>query len=129
MEVFCIVNILLCYALQLYKGRKHLKGLASQLWELHKIVYLTRKTFVWENLREFKQICWVYTKMTMDEKSQSAISTIWLVNRILATVIISFLPRFSIWQFSAVSTLCKTHSRTICYVFRPTSVWLIKTRG
>jgi len=50
------------------------------------------------------------------------------VNRILATVIISFLPRFSVWQFSAVYISHKTHSRTIHYVFHPTSVWLVITR-
>jgi len=34
-----------------------------------------------ENLREFKRnrLCWVYTMKTMDEKSQSTTSTIWLV--------------------------------------------------
>jgi len=48
------------------------------------------------NLREFKQnrVRWVHPPET--------ISTIWLVNRILAAVIISFLPRFCVWQFSAV---------------------------
>jgi len=51
-----------------------------------------------------------------------------LVNRILATVIISILPCFYVWQFSAVCISCKTHSRTIHYVFRPTSVWLVITR-
>jgi len=38
-------------------------------------------------------------------KIQSMMSIILLVNRILATVIISFLPRFSVWQFSAVCIL------------------------
>jgi len=91
----------------------------------------TKKTFVREYLREFKRNRFhcVYTTMTIDEKSQLTIGTIWLVNRILATVSISFLPRFSIWQFSAVCTSCKTHSRTIYCVFHPTSVWLVITRG
>jgi len=91
------------------------------------IVRITRnrlfgtKKFVWENLRKFKRNClrWVYTTVMMDEKLQSTISTIWLVNRILATIIISFLPCFSIWQFSVVCISCKTHSMTIYYVFHP----------
>jgi len=52
-----------------------------------------------------------------------------LVNRILATVIILFLPHFSIWQFSAACISFKTHPRTIYYVYRPMSVWLVITRG
>jgi len=92
------------------------------------MAYLTRKNI---RTREFKRnrLRWMYTTMTMDEISQSTISTIWLVNRILATIIILFLPCFFIWQFSAVCTLCKTHSRTIYYVFHPMSVWLVITRG
>jgi len=45
---------------------------------------------------------WVYT-MTMDEKSQSAISTISLVN---SNYFIS--TTFLYWQFSAVCISCKT---------------------
>jgi len=82
-------------------------------------------------LRKFKQnrLRWVRPTKTMDEKSQLMMSIIWLVNRILATVIISFLPRFSVWQFFAVCISCKTHSQTIYYAFHPTSVWLVITRG
>jgi len=52
------------------------------------------KTFVGENFKELKRnrLRWVYATITMNEKLQSMISTILLVNRILATVIISFLP-------------------------------------
>jgi len=60
--------------------------------------------------------------MTMDEKLQLTIITICLVNRTLATVIISFLPRLCVWQFSAVCISCKTHSQTIYYA------WLVTTR-
>jgi len=51
------------------------------------------------SLREFKQncLCWMHPMQTMDKKLQLMISTIWLVNRILATVIISFLWRLSVW--------------------------------
>jgi len=47
-------------------------------------------TNVRSNLREFNRnrLRWVNPTKMMDEKSQLAISTIWLVNRILATVII-----------------------------------------
>jgi len=89
-------------------------------------------TNVRSNLRKFKwnRLCWVHPTKTMNEKSQLTISAIfWLVDTILATVIISFLPLFSVWQFPAACITCKTHSRTIYYVFRPTSVWLVVARG
>jgi len=126
LKIDYIVNLVLLLAISKFKY--WIKGLASRSWESHEIVYLTRKS---NHTREFKRNRhrWVYTTMMIDEKSQSTISTIWLFNRILATVIISFLPRFSIWQFSVVCILCTTHSRTIYCVFRPMSVWLVITRG
>jgi len=42
---------------------------------------------------------------------------------------ISFPPCCFIWQFFVVCILCKTNSRTIYYVFRLMSVWLVITRG
>jgi len=103
----------------------------NRLFMIRKNTVHTEKTIVRENLREFKwnHLRWVHKTMTMDKNSQLKINTILLVNRILATVIISFLPCFSIWQFSVVCISCKTHSRTIYYVFRPMSVWLVIARG
>jgi len=71
----------------------------------------------------------VHPPKMMNKKPKLTISTIWWVNRILATVIISFLLRFCVWQFSAVCISCKTYSLTICYVFRLTSMWLVIMRG
>jgi len=97
------------------------KGLASWSWEAHGIIYLTRKC----NLREFKQnrLRWVHSTEMMDKKT--AIND---KHYLIGQLIISFLPRFSVSQLSAVCISYKNHSRTIYYVFRPTSVWLVITK-
>jgi len=72
------------------------KGLAT-----HSILLKTQD--VPSYLREFtrNRVRWVHPPNMMDKRAQLTISTVWLVNRILATVIISFLPRFCVWQSSA----------------------------
>jgi len=57
------------------------------------------KSSIWHGKNQSHEKIWGNSKEIVFEKSQSTISTIRLVNRILVTVIISFLPRFSIWQF------------------------------
>jgi len=94
--------------------KKHSKGLT--LVRSHEIIYLTRKhkhTIKFEGIQ---------TKSSSGAPNEDD-------GRKIAKVIISFLPHLSVWQFSAVCISWKTHSRTIYYVFCPTSVWLIITRG
>jgi len=57
------------------------------------------------------------------QKTQLMVSTILLVNIILAAVVISFVPHFSVWQFSAVCKFYTRLAQTIYYVFRSMSVW------
>jgi len=113
-----------------FSNRFLCKVLATHSWESHEIVYFTQKHIqVRSNLREFIQnrTRSVHPLKMMDERTQLTISTTWLVNRILATVIISVLSRFCVWQSSAVFISCKTHS-LIIYVFCPTSVWLVSNK-
>jgi len=84
---------------QLYQISFHniSKDLATHSWESHRIVYLTWKL---NHTRKFEGIQMKSSSLGVHNEdngrnSQSMVSTIWLVNRILATVIISFLSRFS----------------------------------
>jgi len=73
---------------------------------------------IWGNLNKIVSVGCTQQRRWLKNHNQpqSTISIIWLVNRILASVMISFLPHFSIWQFSAVCISRKTHSWTIYYV-------------